>query len=120
MISEAKDVTEYLKSVPAKRREALIRLRKLCTEILTAYEESMAYKMPCYSIDGKVAIAFAHQKNHISFYCLIHEVMLNNAALLDGLNHGKGCIRFSNPDKIDFDVIKKLLTETLKSAHNPC
>lgn len=46
--------------------------------------------------------------------------MLDNKDLLKGLNHGKGVIRFSNPDKIDFDVIRKILTETAESGFKPC
>jgi len=43
LISEAKNVTDYLKDVPDKRKEALTNLRKLCKEVLEDYEESMAY-----------------------------------------------------------------------------
>jgi len=46
--------------------------------------------------------------------------MLDNQHLLKGLNHGKGCIRFSNPNKIDFELIKKLLTDTVGSDEKPC
>jgi hypothetical protein len=45
--------------------------------------------------------------------------MLDNKELLKGLNHGKGCIRYSNPDKIDFELIRKLLTDTVNSGKKP-
>ncbi len=70
--------------------------------------------------DKGIEIGFASQKNHICFYCLIHQVMLDNKELLKGLNHGKGCIRYSNPDKIDFELIRKLLTDTVNSGKKPC
>jgi len=31
--------------------------------------------------------------------------MLNNKERLVGLNHGKGCIRYANPDKIEYDLL---------------
>ena len=58
---------------------------------------------PTYKKDNGIEIGFASQKNHICFYCLIHDVMLDNKELLKELNHGKGVIRYSNPDKIDFN-----------------
>lgn len=120
MTSEAKNVTEYIKETPEKRKAALAMLRELCNEILIDYEESMTYKMPSYKRNGVVEVAFASQKNHICFYVLIHEVMIANKDLLKGLNHGKGCIRYSNSAKIDFEIIRKLLTETYNSANTPC
>lgn len=80
----------------------------------------MEYCGPTYQKDKGIEIGFASQKNHICFYCLVHEVMLDNKELLKKLNHGKGVIRYSNPDKIDFELIKKLLTDTVKSGKKPC
>jgi hypothetical protein len=33
---------------------------------------------------------------------------------------GKGCIRYSKPEKIDFAVVEKLLVGTLESIHVIC
>ncbi len=120
MISEAKTVTSYLTEVPEKRLEALQKIRQLCVDNLTDYEESMSYKMPSYKKNGVVEIAFASQKQHICVYILKHDVMLANQELLKGLNHGKGCIRYGNPKKIDYSFIKKLLVETVQSNSKIC
>lgn len=120
MISEAKNVTDYLKEVPEKRKAALTKLRKLCLEVLEGYEENVAYGGPTYKKDKGIEIGFASQKNQICFYSLIHEVMLDKKELLKGFNHGKGVIRFSNPDKIDFDIIRKILEDTVNSGKKPC
>ncbi len=120
MISKAKTVNEYLETVPEKRKEALLKIRKLCKSILKGYHEVMEYGGPGYAKNGKVEIGFMSQKQHITFYCLKHQVMLDNKDLLKGLNHGKGAIRFSNPDKIDFNVIEKLLVETYNSGDEAC
>ena len=120
MTSEAKNVSEYLANVPENRLEALVKLRGLCIDILTGYEESMSYKMPSYKKNNIVEVAFASQKQHVCIYILKHEVMLSNQDLLKGINHGKGCIRYSNPEKIDYGLIKKLLEETIGSDHQIC
>lgn len=120
MKSNAKNVDEYLTQVPEKRLKALQKLRALCKELLVDYDESMAYKMPSYKKNNIVEIAFASQKQHICFYVLKHDVMLDNQDQLKGLNHGKGCIRYSNPNKIDFRLISKLLKDTVISDNKIC
>ncbi len=120
MISDAKTVTDYLNEVPEKRKAVLVKLRNLCKSILVGYEETMDYGGPTYKKDKGVEIGFASQKNHICFYCLVHQVMIDNKELIKELNHGKGVIRYPNPDKIDFEIINKILTDTVKSKENPC
>ena len=120
MKSEAKNVSEYLKEVPEERNSALNKIRNLCLTHLTNHEESMVYKMPSYKRNNQVEVAFASQKQHICVYFLIHEIMLNNKEHLKGLNHGKGCIRYSNPSKIDYDLISSLLEQTNESETQIC
>ena len=120
MKSEAKSVDAYLNEVPGKRKPALEKLRKLCLEHLPNYTESMAYNMPSYKGKEDIEVAFASQKQHISIYFLKHEVMLQNKSRLKGLNHGKGCIRYVNPNKIDFQLITDLLKQTVDSEASIC
>ena len=120
MQSEAAEVHEYFKEVPAERLEALKRLRELCRSTLDGYEESMEYGMPSYSQQGVVEVAFASQKNYISLYILKEPVLDQHRPSLKGLNLGKGCIRYSKPEKIDFDLVKQLLEDTLHSDAEIC
>ena len=122
MQSNAKDVDTYLEEVPQARQAALTRLRKLCREVLAGYEESMEYGMPGYkrSVDGEIEVAFASQKNYISFYIMRKDVLDKHRDLLAGLNLGKGCIRYSKPEKIDFDVVRQLLADSAQSKGEIC
>lgn len=120
MISDAKTVDEYMQQVPEKRIPALKKLRQLCLTSLPDHDESMAYKMPSYKKNNQVEVAFASQKQHICVYFLIHSVMQENQNRLKGINHGKGCLRFSNPNKIDYDLITILLKQTAKSDEAIC
>jgi uncharacterized protein YdhG (YjbR/CyaY superfamily) len=103
MQSTAKNVTAYLDEVPAERKAALATLRDLCTS-LTGFEESMRYGGPCYSRNGEVEVGFASQKNFIALYILRTDVMNAHRDLLKGkgVSLGKGCIRYSKPERIDF------------------
>jgi uncharacterized protein YdhG (YjbR/CyaY superfamily) len=109
MQSTAATVDEYMQTVPPERRAALTTLRRLCREILTGYDESMQYGMPSYSRNGVVDVAFNSQKNYISLYV--------KQALVDQYrdrfkNVGKGCIRYTKPEQIDFAIVTKLLEGT--------
>lgn len=116
MKSDAKDVEQYLTEVREDRRESLAQLRVLCLEILDGYEESMEYGMPSYKKSGEdVEVAFASQKNYISLYILNEEVLDKHRQKLGGLNLGKGCIRYTKPEKIDFKVVDELLTDSFLS-----
>jgi len=120
MQSQGKDVNQYMQEVPAERLEALRVLREMCLTTLAGYEESMAYGMPSYTKGGTVEVAFASQKNYISLYILKEEVLNQHRPALEGLSLGKGCIRYSKPEKIDFEVVKQLLADTVISGVEIC
>jgi uncharacterized protein YdhG (YjbR/CyaY superfamily) len=121
MQSKAENVDQYLAEVPRARFEALEQLRKMCLEILEGYQESMEYGMPSYKQSGnEVEIAFASQKNYISLYVLKQDVLDKHRESLKGLNLGKGCIRYSKPEKIDFEIVKSLLTDSYRSDSDIC
>ncbi|WP_141809343.1 iron chaperone [Nocardia bhagyanarayanae] len=110
--SKASDVDGYLAEVPEARRAAATRLRELCRTELTGFTEVMAYGMPCYERDGVGEIAFANQKQYISFYLLRTDVRAAFAERLAGHDMGKGCLRFRKPELIDFDLVRDLLRAT--------
>jgi len=122
MQSQAKTVPAYLKEVPASRREALQKLRDLCRSTLTGFKESMQYGGPCYSRNGVVEVGFASQRNFIALYILRTDVMRAHRYLLNipGVTLGKGAVRYSKPEKIDFNVVEKLLRATVESTGEVC
>jgi uncharacterized protein YdhG (YjbR/CyaY superfamily) len=122
MQSTAKTVTAYLDEVLAERKAALAKLRDLCRRLLKGYEESMQYGGPCYSRNGRVEVGFASQKNFIGLYILRTDVMNAHRDLLKGkgVSLGKGCIRYSKPEKIDFQVVEMMLKATRESTGPIC
>jgi hypothetical protein len=65
-------------------------------------------------------VGFASQKKYIALYILKEDVVQENRESLKGLSVGEGFIRYSNPKKMDMDVIRKLLEDTVKSKNAPC
>ena len=120
MQSKAATVDSYLKEIPEDRLAALSKLRALCLAALKGYNETMCYGMPCYEKNGITEVSFASQKNTINLYILKQDVMDRYKAELKGVSTGKGCIRFTKVEKIDFDVVNKMLEGTYLSTQSIC
>lgn len=120
MQSDAPTVEAYLKEVPEDRLPALIRLRELCLQHLDGFKESMDYGMPTYSRDGTVEVAFASQKNNIALYILRTDVLDPYRDQFPKSSVGKGCIRYRNPNKIDFDQVEEMLVKTAATIGPVC
>ncbi|MBL0355410.1 MAG: DUF1801 domain-containing protein [Chitinophagaceae bacterium] len=122
MQSKATSVDIYLTEVPADRLSALTQLRALCLEELRGYKEAMTYGMPCYEKNNIAEAGFASQKNFIALYILKKEVMDKYKELLKGkgVSTGKGCIRFTKPGKINFEIVQKMLRDTFTSPGTIC
>ncbi|MEU9301737.1 DUF1801 domain-containing protein [Streptomyces sp. NPDC048269] len=112
------DAVTYLAGVPEARRPALTRLRELCLAELPGFEEVIAYGMPAYVRPGEPAgeIAWANQKQYVSFYLLRTDIRDAFADRLAGHDMGKGCLRFRRADRIDFDLVRDLLRATAGAA----
>ena len=122
MQSKAKDMTTYLEEAPDQRQEALMRLRDLCRTLLTGFEETMEYGGPSYKRNGEVEVGFASQKHFIGLYILRTDVMAAHRDQLEGkgISVGKGAIRYSKPEHIDFGVVESMLRGTVKSTGPVC
>lgn len=129
-------VTDYIAQVPEDRLEGITTLRETILKNLPAgFEECISYGMVGYVVphsiypsgyhcDPKLPLpfmAFANQKNFISFY---HMGIYADPSLMDWfttefgkrskakLDMGKSCIRFKKVDGIPFDLIGELVAKT--------
>ena len=117
MTAKAADVASYIEEAPAERRRALEKLRTLCRKNLRGYEEVMEFGMPGYKRNGSLELSFASQKQYIALY--VKPPVVNEfRSQLSAASIGKSCIRFRNPEEIDFDVIANVLRRT--EATPPC
>lgn len=113
-------VASYVAGVAAEHRSAIEALRKLCQKHLKGYEECFDYGMPCYKKNGVLEVSFASRKQGITLHILKGEVVDEYRATFPKSSIGKGCIRFTKPEQIDFDVIGRLLRSTAASKAKPC
>ena len=115
MKSQAADVKTYIAEVPAERRAAIKKLRTLCKQNLVGYEECIEYGMPGYRRNGVLEVSFASQKQYIALYLQKTAVVEDFRDKLSAASIGKSCIRFTSPDKMDFEALGKLLRRTAES-----
>ncbi len=120
MQSAAPDVDTYLAEAPQERWEILTAIRQLCREHLPSYQESMQYGMPCYARDGVVEFGFASQKQYISIYALKQDALDPLREAFTGARIGKGCIRYTKPEKVNLAAVASLLQATAASGGRVC
>ena len=80
----------------------------------------MLYGMPSYSRQGTVEVAFASQKNNISLYMLRTDVLDAYRDQFPKSSIGKGCIRYRNPNRIDFDMVEEMFRKTAATSGPVC
>lgn len=124
MQSNAKDVTTYIEEAPAERQDVLKKLRELCKAHLPGFTENLEYRGPTYSRNGEAEVGFASRKHFIGLYTLRvrTDVMKTHRDQLEGkgVRVGKGAIRYSKPERIDFKVVESKLRDTVKSNGPVC
>ena len=120
MQSKAPTVDEYLKEVPEDRLAAMQKLREIFLQELKGYKESMRYGGPCYEKNDVAEAGFMSQKGYIGVYILKKDVMDQYKDELKGVSLGKGVIRFGSPEKINFDVVRKMVRGTYESTTKVC
>ncbi|TFV82961.1 DUF1801 domain-containing protein [Blastococcus sp. CT_GayMR16] len=106
-------VDAYVEQVTGPRADAVRTLRGLCLAHLDGFTEGMTYGMPGYwrgpVAEGEGEIAFAAQKQYLSFYVVRTDVMAAHRDRLAGLSVGKGCVRYRTPEQLDVDIVTSIL-----------
>ena len=133
MTSKATTPEQYIKELPADRKEAVIQLRNTVLKNLPkGFKETMCYGMLAYVVpheiypggyhcDPKLPLPFASiasQKNFIAFYHMGIYAMPDILKWFtteyakqstDRLDMGKSCIRFKKPEHIPYKLIGELI-----------
>ncbi|MFA5926604.1 MAG: DUF1801 domain-containing protein [Patescibacteria group bacterium] len=110
-------VDRYIGSFPQEIQKVLADVRKVIKETAPAAEESIAYGMPAYKLNGKPLAYFAAFKNHTGFYPLPHVI----EAFKDELTrykHAKGSIQFPLNETIPLELIKKIIMFRIQESNS--
>lgn len=133
MTSKATSPDQYIKELPADRKEAIVKLRAIIAKNLPkGFQETMSYGMIGYVVpheiypdgyhcDTKLPLPFiniASQKNFIALYHMgiyaIPDLLKWFKAewtkqVSTKLDLGKGCMRFKKPEQIPYNLIGELV-----------
>ncbi|MFN8660241.1 MAG: DUF1801 domain-containing protein [Thermomicrobiales bacterium] len=122
MQSNATSVDAYIAEAPPERQPVMSAIRDLCLAHLPGYEESMRYGMATYTRNGEAEFAFASQKGYLSLYGMKQGALdpLRDEFTGTGAKIGKGCVRYSKPEKVNLEALARLLQATAASDEGPC
>jgi len=99
---------EYIAGFPGDIQLILNQVRATIKQAAPDAEESIAYGMPAYKLNGKPLVYFAGFKNHIGFYATPsgHSEF---AKELSKYKQGKGSVQFPLNQPIPYDLIAQIV-----------
>lgn len=105
------------------RKDTLLALRQVILSQINGLDESIHYKMLGYAIKDDFLFHLNAQKHFVGLYVGNIEKIPNHVALLDGLDCGKGCIRFKKKNPVNQDItefIKQVYSQWQQGADIGC
>ncbi len=107
------EVDIYIDQFPSNVREKLSDIRNVIKQNAPEANESFAYGMPAYKLNGRPLVYFAGFKNHIGFYATPtgHEEFKNELA---GYKQGKGSVQFPIDEPMPLELVKRIVQFRVK------
>lgn len=117
MISHAPTVAAFLQTLAPKERALFGKVRALLRKAHPQVEESMKYRMPTYLVGEYHLGAFNKQKQYLCLYLNPEAVDPYRKELkAAGLDCGKSCLRFTQPEKLPLPLAAKIIKAAGKLA----
>lgn len=98
------------------RKQTLLQIRALIQSHGQALDEVMQYKMLGYLKGETLVFGLNAQKQYVSLYVGDQRKIDATGELLEGLNIGKGCIRFSKTVHVSQTKIEGFILKTIQLA----
>lgn len=105
---KVKTVDEYIENFSGDTQERLRQMRKTIRENAPDAEESIAYEMPAYKLNGKALVYFAGYENHIGFYAT-PTGHAQFAEQLSQYKQGKGSVQFPLSEPLPLGLIRDIV-----------
>ncbi len=102
------DVNNYINQFDGEVKTRLLQLRDLVRVEAPEAEESMAYGLPAYKLNGKPLVFFGGFKDHVGFYATPngHEAFADEFAKY---KQGKGSVQFPNDQPLPVELITRVI-----------
>ncbi len=102
-------VDEYVASFPADKQALLHAVRQIILEEAPEAQESIAYKMPAYKLNGPL-IYFALFENHLGLYPTPEGISAFEKELKQ-YKQGKGSVQFPLAKPLPLDLIRQIVRQ---------
>jgi uncharacterized protein YdhG (YjbR/CyaY superfamily) len=99
----------YLKGVPADRRRALERLRKMIRAIIPEAEECISYRIPAFRLNGVVVAGFCATVKGCSYFLFSGSTLRTLGPLVSRYEQTKSSLHFSPEIPLPLTLVRKLL-----------
>ena len=109
----AKNVDEYMDSLPVNVSTTLGKLRKTIKSTAPKAEELISYRIPCYKLNGML-VGFAAFPNHCSFIIMNPKLLGSFKNELKKYDFSGATIRFPHNKPLPAVIVKKLVKIRMK------
>lgn len=109
MATKRSPIDDHLKQFSGDQLESLTALRDVLREILPEAEETIAWGMPTFKVNGKNVAHFQGFKKHCSFFPGSGGIVATLGDLPDYCEVSKGTLRFPIGRKLPKTLVKKLV-----------
>lgn len=111
--AQPKTIDEYLEGLPADKRAALERLRKIIQGAAPGAQECISYHLPAFCLNGKAFIWFGAGANHCAIYG-VSGTLREDLEKYD--TSGRGTLRFQAADRLPAALVRKLVKARIAKA----
>jgi uncharacterized protein YdhG (YjbR/CyaY superfamily) len=101
-------VDEYLAAQPDQHLPKLLEAREAIRSALPEAEESIAYNIPAYKINGKAVLFLAGWKNHFSIYPASDALVAALGEKFAPAKVVKRTLQFSYKNPVPADLLRKI------------
>jgi uncharacterized protein YdhG (YjbR/CyaY superfamily) len=108
-------IDEYLATLPADQREALVQLRGQIARVVPDADETISYGMPTFKLGGRFLVSYAGWKHHCSIYPLTETFVKAHADAVKRYGGTKGSLHFTPeaplPEELVADFVSSRLAD---------
>jgi uncharacterized protein YdhG (YjbR/CyaY superfamily) len=109
MAGKPQTIDEYLAALPADKRAALEKLRRVIRAAAPKGEECISYQLPAFRLGGRMLVAFGATANHCAFYPMSSSTVEAYKDELKAYDTSKGTIRFQADNPLPANLVRRLV-----------
>lgn len=106
-------IDAYIAKMPEEVQVRLKKFRQIIRAVAPAIEETIAYRMPTFRLNGKNLVHFAAYEKHIGFYPTPSGIEAFKKQL-SPYKHAKGSVQFPLDKTVPFNLVKAIVAFRVK------